>query len=343
MPTIRLLQATAKRLATALVLLAPLNAPAASLDIDGDGAILADTDGALILRHLFGYTGATLVDGVVGANAERDAGAIQDYLNGLGSALDLDGDARVDALTDGLLLLRWMHGRTGEALIAGVLSPTATRQTADAIADYIESIRAPLATNRALLGPLSGAAIHAYRLDDLANPVEGPIEAAASDTDLALAGTFALTLADIPDDEWVLVTASGGEDIDADQDGVPDQAPTPNAGTLHALAKAGDWRAGGLTVTPLSDLFWRYTENLVGQVHPDEVSLRLHDLLDLFVAGDVDGSGGVNVLDPLRFLPSSSAHRAALNFDYGSLQTVGDAGVSVIAALRQGDTAALSE
>jgi hypothetical protein len=48
--------------------------------------------------------------------------------------------------------------------------------------------------NQAVLGPLAGAEIRAHRLDELVTPVEGPITADPSLTDLALAGTFRLSL-----------------------------------------------------------------------------------------------------------------------------------------------------
>ena len=54
------------------------------LDIDGDGTTSALKDGLLFLRRLFGFTGATLVAGVVGDGCTRcDAPAIESYIGGL--------------------------------------------------------------------------------------------------------------------------------------------------------------------------------------------------------------------------------------------------------------------
>ena len=61
------------------------------------------TDGLLVLRLLFGFTGATLISGAVGAGCTRcDATSILAYLEPL---LDIDHDGQVEALTDGLLIL----------------------------------------------------------------------------------------------------------------------------------------------------------------------------------------------------------------------------------------------
>jgi hypothetical protein len=57
---------------------------AAVLDVDGDGAVKALTDGVLVLRYLFGFTGTTLTGGAIGSGCTRcDAAAIEDYLAGL--------------------------------------------------------------------------------------------------------------------------------------------------------------------------------------------------------------------------------------------------------------------
>jgi hypothetical protein len=54
--------------------------------------------------------------------------------------LDIDGDGSTDALTDGLLVLRYHFGFTGATLITGVVSGGCTRCTAPAILQYLQSI-----------------------------------------------------------------------------------------------------------------------------------------------------------------------------------------------------------
>lgn len=56
----------------------------AVLDVDADGSVAALTDGLLVLRFLFGFTGAALVDQAVGTDCQRcDATTIEPYLEGL--------------------------------------------------------------------------------------------------------------------------------------------------------------------------------------------------------------------------------------------------------------------
>ena len=60
------------------------------------------------------------------------------YLDGIRPTLDIDGDGNVDALTDGVLLMRYLSGLRGSALAAGVAGAGATRATPDALEGYLQ-------------------------------------------------------------------------------------------------------------------------------------------------------------------------------------------------------------
>lgn len=55
------------------------------------------------------------------------------------SMWDIDQSGSVDALSDGLILLRYFFGLRGDSLISGVISPNANRTSAADIEAYIES------------------------------------------------------------------------------------------------------------------------------------------------------------------------------------------------------------
>ena len=69
-----------------------------------------------------------------------DPAQIKTYLDGIRTSLDIDGNNKVDALTDGLLILRYMRGLRGTALIAGAVDPLGTRKTASDIETFIQSL-----------------------------------------------------------------------------------------------------------------------------------------------------------------------------------------------------------
>ena len=53
---------------------------------------------------------------------------------------DIDGNGTQDALTDGLLILRYSFGLTGDSLISGVVAEDATRTTAEEIEAYLATL-----------------------------------------------------------------------------------------------------------------------------------------------------------------------------------------------------------
>lgn len=106
-------------------------------DVDGNGSVDALTDGLLITRRLFGFGGTALSDGAVGGGCTRcGADSIGAHLDQIQDGLDIDGNGLTDALTDGLLIIRYLFGFGGTALTDGAVSGGCTRCNAAEIADY---------------------------------------------------------------------------------------------------------------------------------------------------------------------------------------------------------------
>ncbi len=109
------------------------------LDLDGDGRVLAHTDGLMVTRLTRGQIGAPVVGGIVFPvdATRRNWTDIQSYL--ATSTLDMDGDG-VASPTDALLLLRAMLGMTGEAVVRDLsFASGATRKTWADIRGYLVS------------------------------------------------------------------------------------------------------------------------------------------------------------------------------------------------------------
>lgn len=113
-----------------------------ALDVDGDGTTTPLTDGLLVLRFRFEFTGTTLTSGAVDPDCTRcDAADIATYLGGLGLVLDIDGDGELVALTDGLLALRFLFGFTGTTLTLGAVDTSdCTRCDAAGILPYLQTL-----------------------------------------------------------------------------------------------------------------------------------------------------------------------------------------------------------
>lgn len=113
-----------------------------TLDVDDNAADDALTDGLRVMRYLFGLTGTPLIDGATGTGAQRTgAAAILTYLDGVRPRFDGDGNGQSDALTDGLMIIRYLHGSRGAALIQGAVGQGAIRNPPVPIEVTIQSLR----------------------------------------------------------------------------------------------------------------------------------------------------------------------------------------------------------
>ena len=110
-----------------------------SFDVDENLEAQPLTDGLLVIRHLFGFSGDSLTSGAVSGEAGRDSSeAIAGYLTEAVLELDVDGDGESKPLTDGLLLIRYLFGFSGDSLISGAIGSGAERDTAEEVEAYIQ-------------------------------------------------------------------------------------------------------------------------------------------------------------------------------------------------------------
>ena len=115
--------------------------PSGSLDIDGNENYDALTDGLLLLRGMFGLDGSALITGTIASDAAyTESVDIESRIAMLGDLADIDGNGEIDALTDGLLTLRYLFGLEGDTLINGVVAGDATRETAEEIEAHLETL-----------------------------------------------------------------------------------------------------------------------------------------------------------------------------------------------------------
>jgi hypothetical protein len=107
------------------------------LDVDAN-ELLEGFDGVLALRWLFGLRGDPMIEDALGDLCDRcTAEEIVDYLESIAAQLDADDNARLEPLTDGVLLLRWLLGLRDQALVSGAVAPDCNRCTAGEIDDYL--------------------------------------------------------------------------------------------------------------------------------------------------------------------------------------------------------------
>ncbi|MEE9303180.1 MAG: FG-GAP repeat protein, partial [Thiotrichaceae bacterium] len=114
-----------------------------TLDADGNASADALTDGLLFIRYLFGIRGDSLVlDAVASDCANCSAAQLESILEqcGIAGTSDVDGNGEVDALTDGLLIIRYLFGSRGDSLIEGSVANDCNRCTATDIENYLQGL-----------------------------------------------------------------------------------------------------------------------------------------------------------------------------------------------------------
>lgn len=109
-----------------------------SFDVDRDGTVQALSDALLIVRNMFEFSGDALIAQAIANGAVNNTlGGIVTRLAQLDPALDVDRNGSVDALTDGLLVLRYLFGFRGDVLVDDAIGEGATRATAAQIETYL--------------------------------------------------------------------------------------------------------------------------------------------------------------------------------------------------------------
>ena len=115
--------------------------PAGSLDIDGNGQYDALTDGLLLLRGMFLLSGDPLISDAVASDAVyKTSEEIASRINILGDLVDIDDNGSVDALTDGLVILRYLFNLRGDVLINDVIASDATVKMVDDVEAKIKTL-----------------------------------------------------------------------------------------------------------------------------------------------------------------------------------------------------------
>ena len=138
-------------------------------------------------------------------------------------------------------------------------------------------------SNHAIMGPLRGAVVNVYRLSDLNKSI--------GKTETGKFGDFNISLdKKIPNNELLLVSVTGGEDIDVNDDGIIDSIPTVNKGTIHILTTKANLEAGKCNITLLSELVYKYIKPYIGKKDytNNDIKMILEEISKLFIKKNYD-------------------------------------------------------
>jgi hypothetical protein len=117
------------------------NGEAPLVDIDGDNDVEPLSDALLVMRWDFGFTGVALVDGAVDSGCTYcSPQQVTARIEAIETELDIDNDGETDALTDGMLLMRWTFGVRGQLLVQGAVDEDCKRCNAASIENYLDGL-----------------------------------------------------------------------------------------------------------------------------------------------------------------------------------------------------------
>jgi hypothetical protein len=115
-----------------------LQLQAASWDFDGNGQADALTDGLMMLRYYFGLRGDSVTLSAMATDSPLSSDEVVAEIEAAHDIADIDDDGKVEALTDALMLLRYLFGLEGEMITNQAVGQNANRSSHEAIQAYIE-------------------------------------------------------------------------------------------------------------------------------------------------------------------------------------------------------------
>lgn len=151
----------------------------------------------------------------------------------------------------------------------------------------------------AQLGYISGGKVSLYALDDLQNPMAET--KTATSQDLTKVGRFTFSDLVLEDSSYYLVTVTGGEDIDADDNGILDDTPTALKGIVHAVVSGAELKRG-IKVNAYTDMAYEKLADDLQTMTTSEISEALDRSAKEYLF-DVDGDDSIDYGDILSFDP----------------------------------------
>jgi beta-glucanase (GH16 family) len=107
-------------------------------DFDDNGVADTLTDGLLLVRHSFGLFGDALTADVIALDSPLTPSEVENRVAKAYSIADIDNNGEVDALSDGLLLLRYLFTLRGQDLVTDLIALDANRKDHSEIEQYIQ-------------------------------------------------------------------------------------------------------------------------------------------------------------------------------------------------------------
>jgi len=112
-------------------------------------------------------------------------------------------------------------------------------------------------------------------------------------------------LALLEPDTYYVMSVTGGNDIDANDDGIADTTPTPNTGSIHAVVSTDTLTNENFKTNILTEVAFVLTEEMMTEeLNTTALQEKLDDIAKRLLIQDVDGDKEVNYNDLLAWVPT---------------------------------------
>lgn len=170
---------------------------------------------------------------------------------------------------------------------------------------------------------ISGVAQLGYILNgkvelfSLANP-EAPIATTYTSlsSEIDHAGSFEFKAVNINRDNYYLLVVSGGEDIDANDNGIIDEDSITLNGKIHAVVKGEELLQASIRITALSDMLYQKIKSDMSVMTQQQISAALNSNAKEYLF-DINGDDTIDNLDVVSFAPT--IHRGELIKQYSDI------------------------
>lgn len=126
-------------------------------------------------------------------------------------------------------------------------------------------------------------------------------------------GHFSFSDVELEADTYYVLSVTGGEDVDADDDGIIDDTATTVSGTFYGLAKGSDILAGAVRVNALTDIIYHLVEN---DLLDSNLEFLLNQEATILLSEKVDGEdGNVTYDDIINFNPVEHSTKTKISYE----------------------------
>lgn len=160
---------------------------------------------------------------------------------------------------------------------------------------------------KVLLGPVSAATVQIFALDSQDTPLCET--STSSGTDLESVGHFDIPTGCISPGNDYLLIASGGQDIDANDDGVLDDTPTPVNGQVRALLSSEELNEDGWKINALTESVYQNVKFHLQDADRETIATLKKSAAARLLSTSVDNNGEINYSDILQWDPREDTEK----------------------------------